>query len=328
MRYIKSPSTDAFFNMALEEYLFETLSQQQDSFMLWQNKNAVVVGRYQNALAEVNRSWIEQNNVQLVRRLSGGGAMYQDLGNLNFTFVVAQTSAKDINFDMFITPVLAALNAMGVAAGQSGRNDIEINGKKISGNAQYNRKGRTMHHGTLLYNSQLQSVGLALNPSAEKIASKAVASVRSRVTNIIEHMRTPYTLQQFEQELLKEMFAANPLTHYALTPADISAVQALAQQKYATWQWNWGRSPQGEFCKKKRYPFGEVEIWLATSGGRLQSISFSGDFFGNADPNVLNEKLQGTSLQKQSLQAALTGEEVTTYIHGMSNDMLIDFILG
>ncbi|MDL2214535.1 lipoate--protein ligase family protein, partial [Clostridia bacterium OttesenSCG-928-O13] len=164
MRYIESPTNDAFLNMALEEYVFESLPKSEEYFMLWQNKNAIVVGKYQNAVEEINADYVRENDITVVRRLSGGGAMYQDMGNLNFTFVVDQNNDKTLDFSIFIQPVVRALAQMGVAARQSSRNDIVIDGKKFSGNAQYNKKGRTMHHGTLLFNSRLDTVGKALNP--------------------------------------------------------------------------------------------------------------------------------------------------------------------
>ncbi|MDL2218732.1 lipoate--protein ligase [Ruminococcaceae bacterium OttesenSCG-928-O06] len=327
MRYIESPYTDAYSNMALEEVVFRRLPRSEEYFMLWQNKNAVVVGRYQNTAAEVNAPLLEEKGVQVVRRLSGGGAMYQDEGNLNFTFVVNQQGEKNLDFTLFIRPVVRALEKLGAPAQQSSRNDIVIDGKKISGNAQYNSQGRTMHHGTLLYASDLDAVDAALTPAADKIATKGVASVRSRVTNIAEWLPAPVPLAHFKRLLVEEMFAEGDVTPYALTRQDHAAVQALRREKYATWEWNWGRSPAGGLYKKQRYPFGGVEVWLNTNAGRITGAHFAGDFFGNGEVGALSAALAGCRRVRQDILDALQDTDVGYYIHGLAAEALADLVL-
>lgn len=327
MRYIDSPSNDAFFNMALEEYVFESLPRTDTYFMLWQNRNAIVVGKYQNTIEEINAEYVRDHDISVVRRLSGGGAMYQDMGNLNFTFVVDQNAAKPLDFEIFTQPVVHALAQIGVRAETGSRNDILIDGKKFSGNAQYNKQGRTMHHGTLLFDSDLSVIGAALNVKPDKIASKGVKSVRSRVTNIKSVIERPITLPDFKAVLLQHMFEGNALTPYTLTDADLAAVHHLRDEKYATWAWNYGRSPAYTLRREHRFPFGGVTMLMDVRNGVIQAISFEGDFFGNGDIQDLSGALLHTALQEKALRLALSGIDVGYYISGMNAEILADFMV-
>lgn len=327
MRYIESPYNDAYTNMALEEYVFEGLPKTDEYFMLWQNKNAIVVGKYQNAIEEINTDYVRDNDITLVRRMSGGGAMYQDLGNLNFTFVVDQNASRTLDFSIFIQPVVRALAKMGVTAEQSSRNDIVIDGKKFSGNAQYNKNSRTMHHGTLLFSSKLDMVGKSLNPKPDKIESKGIKSVRSRVTNITEYLTTPIGMEDFKCILRQEMFDANQLIDYQLTDADQAAVDTLAKEKYSTWDWNWGRSPACDVQKRRRYPFGGVELAMQVKGGVIKDAYITGDFFGNGEIADLQDKLKNVPLQKAAMEKALGGIDVGAYISGMDRDTMVELLL-
>lgn len=327
MRYIDSPSNDAYFNMALEEYVFESLPWDDSYFMLWQNDNTIVVGKYQNTLEEINADYVRMHNISVVRRLSGGGAMYQDMGNLNFTFVVDQSGAKKLDFAAFTRPVVHALAQIGIQAQAGDRNDILIDGKKFSGNSQYNKRGRTMHHGTLLFDSDLTVIQNALNVKADKIESKGIKSVRSRVTNIADAMQAPITLAAFKQILLKYMFSDGTLTPYALTEADMQAVHKLRDEKYATWIWNYGKSPAYTLRREHRFPFGGVTVLLDVKGGVIQSIGFAGDFFGNGEIAQIEGALSGVEMREDALKAALADVDVDYYISGMRAEVLTEFIL-
>lgn len=327
MEYIESLRHDAWFNMALEEYAFESLPKDDSYFMLWQNRNAVVVGRYQNTAAEINAGYVRDHDVEVVRRLSGGGAMFQDMGNLNFTFIVDQQGAKALDFDLFIQPVIRALAALGVSAQKGSRNDIQIDGKKFSGNAQYNRRGRTMHHGTLLFDSDLDAVDRALRISPDKIASKGVQSVRSRVTNIREHLAADISLADFKRALLAQLFDQQAIRPYRLSPEDIAAVERLKEQKYATWQWNYGHSPPYGVEKRRRYAFGGVEVRMDVCDGRIGGIDITGDFFGNGDFAGLTAALTGAELRAPALEQALAGTHVGDHISGMDAATLIELLL-
>lgn len=328
MKYIDSPWNDAFYNMALEEYVFESLPRDQQYFMLWQNKNAVVVGKYQNTLAEINRDYVTRQDISVVRRLSGGGAMYQDLGNLNFTFVVDQSGAKNLDFRLFMLPVIEALAKIGIRAEQNSRNDITIDGKKFSGNAQYNKQGRTMHHGTLLFDSRLETLGQVLTPSLDKMQSKGVKSVKSRVTNIAPYLTAPMTMQQFKDLLVQEIFQLNPVEPYVLTRQDLEGIEALRESKYATWEWNWGTSPACTVEKKRRFDFGSVCLQLDVDKSQVRQAHITGDFFGNGDISRLEQALVGCRLEQTQLAQALQDIDIEEYIAGMHQDVLIDMLLN
>lgn len=328
MQYIESPFTDAFANMALEEAVFENLPRDEEWFMLWQNAGAIVVGRYQNTAEEISAGFVRENGIQVVRRLSGGGAMFQDLGNLNFTFVVKQAEARPLDFNLFTRPVVEALRHMGVKAEAGDRNDILIDGKKISGNAQYNKKGRTMHHGTLLFSSRLDTLSAALNVPPDKIESKGVKSVRSRVTNIAGHLPPGTTLAEFKAALLQRLFPPAGPKPYRLSEADLAAAERLRAEKYATFEWNWGRSPASQVRRRRRYPFGAVTADFRLEGGRVKGLRFTGDFFGNGDVAALEAALEGAPLEPDALANALAGAEVERVISGFSAEGLAGLLMG
>lgn len=328
MNYIESPSTDAYFNMALEEYVFEHLPKTESWFMLWQNKNAVVVGKYQNTVGEINAEYVKEHNISVVRRLSGGGAMYHDLGNINFTYIVNQNTEKPLDFSVFITPVVSALQSLGVDAQASSRNDIIVSGKKISGNSQHNKNGRTMHHGTLLYSSNLDIIGNALKVKKDKIESKGIKSVRSRVANICDYLPAPLSTEDFKTLLLQNIFKENnDIQKYSLTSCDISAVKALSESKYAKWEWNYGRSPAYEIEKHRRFPFGGVDAAYSVKNGKIENISLSGDFFGNDDISILENILCGVRLQEDDILSALLSANLSNCISGITGEMLSELIL-
>lgn len=197
MMYIRSSSTDPYFNLALEQYVFDFLPKTKAYFMLWQNDNTIVVGKHQNTVGEINVSFVKEHGIHVVRRLSGGGAVYHDLGNVNYTFIMDAGKSNELDISAFCKPVVDALRSLGITAEISGRNDITIDGKKFSGNSQYLKDGRMMHHGTIMYNSDLDTVEKALCVSKDKIISKGINSVRSRVTNIAEHMEKIISTEEF-----------------------------------------------------------------------------------------------------------------------------------
>ena len=186
LQYLNLTTTDPSFNLAAEEFVFESLPKDRSYFMLWQNDRAVIIGKYQNTLAEINLPYIEANGIRVVRRLSGGGAVYHDLGNLNYTFIADAKESERLDLRLFCEPVLRTLSSFGVKAELNGRNDMTVDGQKFSGNAQMIRHGRVLHHGTILFDSDLEAVTLALHVDEAKIRAKGIRSVRSRVTNLAD----------------------------------------------------------------------------------------------------------------------------------------------
>ncbi|MBD5149026.1 MAG: lipoate--protein ligase [Oscillibacter sp.] len=326
--FIDVPSTDPAFNLALEQYAFDSLPRDRNWFMLWRNHNAIVIGRHQNTLAEINEAAVREKNVTVVRRLSGGGAVYHDLGNLNFTFI--QDAAQDGKLDMnlFCRPVSQALQAMGVDARINGRNDITIGGRKFSGNAQYVREGRVMHHGTIMYDSDLDTVGLVLRSDPEKVRAKGVRSVRSRVTTVRAHMPQPVPLEEFKARLLQEISRERPMESYTLTEADAAAVEAIKKARYDRWEWNYGVSPPCNLLRRRRVEgCGSIEAHMHLDQGRIAALSFFGDFFSAVEPEELALLLRGCPLRQEDLRTRLKGVDVSAYFARLTAAQLIELLL-
>lgn len=321
-RFIELKTTDPAFNLAAEEYVFEHLSRDYAYFMLWQNRPSVILGKHQNAFAEVNTEYARENNIQVVRRLSGGGAVYHDLGNLNFTFIRDEESSR-LDLAVFCEPVAAALRVLGVPAQVNGRNDITVEGQKVSGNAQYVREGRVMHHGTLLFSADLDAAGKALTPSVKKLSSKGVASVRSRITTLSPYMPMGVTLQDFKRLLLEELFMGQPMEPFTLKDTDIVAIEALKKDKYSSPHWNYGQSPPCDLVYEGRIDgCGTVELRLSVKQGLISKASFYGDFFCEQDLEPLEALFVGLPPNKEEWAKALSSTDPSTYIRGLSREAL------
>ena len=327
MRYLESPSRDPYFNLALEEYVFERMDKSKSYFLLWQNDNTIVVGKYQNTAEEINQAFVDAHHIRVARRLSGGGAVYHDKGNLNFTFVVDQGSNPAFNFKIFVQPVVEALSRFGVHAEFTGRNDLTIDGMKFSGNAQYARRGRLLHHGCIMLDSNLTSVADALRVKEAKFASKAVKSVRSRVTTINAHAPAPISMADFKGALRACAMASGELEPYALTEADVLAVQKLRDEKYATWAWNYGFSPPYDMVRERKFPAGLVTAHLSAEGGKIKAVRLYGDFFGSGELGELESAMAGLPLDGR-LAEALEALHVEHYMSGITAAELAALLRG
>lgn len=324
MLFILNEQTDPYFNLAAEEYLVKNCSE--EVFMLWRNEKTIVVGRNQNTLAEINQDYIENEGIRVVRRMSGGGAVYHDLGNVNFTFIL--NSDKDFgNYEKFTAPVISFLQTLGVDAVLSGRNDLLIGDKKISGNAQYMYKNRILHHGTLLFSTEGNHLGEALRVSEEKIRSKGIQSVRSRVTNIASHLKVPLSVTEFMNGLRQYMLLHMPDCQAYDLSRDSEAIRRLREEKYATWEWNFGYSPKYSFHRKARFSFGEVEVSMEINNKSLiESVLIFGDFFSRKPVSELGELLEGKSHRREALEEALKHVVVSDYIQGMEQRELLSLL--
>ena len=327
LSYLDLTTTDPAWNLAVEEYVFETLPRDRMYVMLWQNDNAIIIGKHQNTLAEINDAFVRENHIRVVRRLSGGGAVYHDMGNLNYT-IIADAVGDGIDFARFGNIVIKALAKVGICAQINGRNDLTIGQQKFSGNAQYVRAGRIMHHGTLLFDSDTQMLSGALQVDPQKISAKGVRSVRSRVTNIRPHLPRDLTLADFRKVLLDSILEDFPGTPYTLTEADLPAIEAIKTARYDTWQWNYGNSPTCTIQKRKRIEgCGTVEAYISLRQGLVENITFCGDFFATGDPEALAQKLMGCRPEKDSFTAALENIDASQFIHGLSTGQLIDLLV-
>lgn len=317
MVFLESPSTDPYFNLALEEYVFEKMDWSKQYFILWQNHNTIVVGKYQNTAEEVNQRFVEEHGIKVVRRLSGGGAVYHDKGNLNFTFIVDQKDNPEFDFKLFIAPVIKTLEKLGIQAQFNGRNDITIDGKKFSGNSQYARRGRLLHHGCIMLDSNLTDVADALKVKDAKFESKSVKSVRSRVTTINANAPRPISMEEFKKALCANMDEGVGLESYSLTQTDLEEVERLRDEKYSTWEWNYGSSPAYDLRVEKKFPAGLVTICLQVDEGKIGDIRFYGDFFGNGTISELEKALVGHRLDEY-LGETLEKLDVSSYMNGIT----------
>lgn len=329
MIYIESESFDPHFNLALEQYVFDNLDKNENYFMLWQNDNAIIVGKHQNTVAEINAEYTKENNIKVVRRLSGGGAVYHDLGNLNFTFIVSAGGGyEQFNFSDFCKPIIELLNSLGVNAVLNGRNDMSIEGKKFSGNSQYAKRGRIMHHGTIMFDSDLDIVGNSLVVSKDKIQSKGVTSIRSRVTNIKPHMQTDVSIEEFKRLLANHVFKGAEVPQYHLTEEDIKKIEALASEKYRTWDWNYGSSPKYSVIKERRFEgVGGITVCMDVENGIIKDFDIYGDYFGNGDKSNLKEILVGKQLKKDVVEDSLKDICIGDYINKLEKDEFIDLLI-
>ncbi len=322
-QFIDVSTTDPSWNLALEQYVFDSLPRDKNYFILWQNKNAVIVGRHQNTLAEINEPYIKEKSIQVVRRLSGGGAVYHDLGNLNFTFIQTTENGIQLDLSLFCKPVAAAIRALGADAQVNGRNDITLDGKKFSGNAQYVREGRVMHHGTLLFESDMQAASDALRPDPEKIKAKGVASVRSHITCLKPYLPS-VSLQDFKAKLLEKLFEGRPMERYELTEADKQAIERIQKERYATWDWNYGFSPPCDLHFKKRVEgCGTVEVQFSVKDGRIRDAHIYGDFFSAKDPGELSAKFVGFRPLREDYQKVLEAVEISQYFANLSKESFL-----
>ncbi|WP_163192263.1 lipoate--protein ligase [Clostridium thermarum] len=323
---IRNESTDPHFNLALEEYALNYLDPKEDYVIIWQNEPSVIIGRNQNTAEEVNAKFIKDNNIHVVRRLSGGGAVYHDLGNLNFTFIV--NSDKDVasNFKKFTEPVIKALGKLGINAVFSGRNDITIDGKKFSGNAQYYIKNRLLHHGTILFNSDLAVVQEALNVKIDKLQSKGIKSVKSRVTNIYPYLKEKISVKKFKDILLKFLMEDENYSEkeYILNDRDLSEIRKLMEERYLRWEWNYGESPAFDVEKAMRFEGGKLELSFNVKDGLLQGIKIHGDFFGKKDVKEAEDVLKGKQYREETIRAALEAIDFSEYFSAITIDNFIE----
>lgn len=323
MKYILSNSFNPYFNLALEEYIFKTVGALEDFIILWQNDNTIVIGRHQNTIEEINSDFVKKNKINVVRRITGGGAVYHDLGNLNFSFITGYDKNNMIDYQKYTIPVINALKRLGVNAELSGRNDLTIDGKKFSGNAQSMHKGRILHHGTLLFDSNLDILGKVLNVSLDKIQSKGIKSVRSRVTNIKDYLEKGTSIDEFKELLLKNLFESNDLEEYCLSEDDINSINKLKESKYDTWEWNYGKSPKFNFKNSKRFTNGKLEILLNVNDGYITECKIYGDFLALCGVDELEKSIVGNKYEKDDIEILLKNVNLTQYFGNITLDEIL-----
>ncbi len=325
MKCIFDHNTDPAFNLAAEEYVLKNFTD--EIFMLWRNDNAIIVGKHQNTLAEINFDHVKEKSIRVIRRLSGGGAVFHDLGNINFTFIMNGDGEKMIDFRKYTLPILEVMQKLGIPAKFEGRNDLTIDGRKFSGNAEHVYRNRVLHHGTLLFSSMMGDLAAALNAKPDKFQDKGIKSVRSRVTNISEHLIEPMGVLQFADRVMKHIREMYPdAIPYAYSPDDLGSIQKLKEEKYDTWEWNFGYSPDYNFIQSLRTNGGTIEVSMHVDRGMIHDLRFTGDFFNKRDVAEFEELFRNTRHEPETIRQLLASTPTEEYFISVTKEELIQLL--
>lgn len=326
MRYLRNNHTDPYFNMAFDEYCLEQLTIDEPVFFLWQNRPSVIMGANQEVHTEVNLDYLKENNISLVRRVTGGGAVYHDFGNLNYT-IVGRSDDLERDYPEYTRYMLQALQKLGVQATMSGRNDILVEGRKVSGFAKRVCKNRLMIHGTLMFDVNLEQLTQALCPPESKLQSKGIASVRSRVANLCEYLPEITDISLFKQHLENILSNNYADQEWTLSPKDIQNIEQLAHDKFEKWEWIYGHSPRATLNFSEKLTCGTVHIHLNIAENRITSCKFRGDFIGNLPTNELENALTGLPYDRDSISRFLEQTDISRYLDGVTNAELLRLII-
>lgn len=308
--------TDARVNLALEEHVLRNRMDADDYLLFYINAPSIIIGRNQNTIEEVNPGVVAARGITVVRRISGGGAVYHDLGNLNFSFMTPSVHGRFNRYESFTRPVVDVLHDMGVPAELGGRNDILADGRKISGNAQFARPDRMFSHGTLLFDSNLDDVTAALVPKPGKVESKGVKSIRSRVVNISEFLKEPITVSELRERIIEKIFGTRDrakVPTLKLTDSDWAEVDALVKRKYGSWDWNYGENPPCNVQRSHRFTAGEIDVRVNVKAGRVENVRIFGDFMGREDVAELEARMVGLPYDYASISSVLADVDLDDY---------------
>ncbi|GAB3060396.1 lipoate--protein ligase [Virgibacillus ainsalahensis] len=330
MKFIDNEGiTDPMINLAIEEYILENFGEKDTYLLFYVNKPSIIIGRNQNSVEEINTEYVDKNGIKVVRRLSGGGAVYHDEQNLNFSFITKDDGESFQNFKKFTQPIVDALNKLGVPAEMHGRNDLAVEGRKISGNAMFSTRGRMFSHGTLMLDSEIENVVSALNVRKEKIESKGIKSVRSRVANISEYLEEKITVEEFKEIILRHVFEVEDLSEvpqYKLTDEDWEKIHQISKDRYQKWEWNYGKSPAFNIQESHKFDAGLVDARLDVKNGLIENCKIYGDFFGIGNISELEDKLIGVRHERKALEEALADVDVPHYLGKISKEDFINLI--
>ncbi len=321
---------DPTINLAIEEYALKNLDISETYLLFYINEPSIIIGKNQNAVEEINTDFVEENGIHVVRRLSGGGAVYHDKGNLSFSFLTRDDGNSFHDFAKFTKPVVEALKQLGAPAELSGRNDLTIEGRKISGNAQFTTKGRMFSHGTLMFNSEVENVVRSLNVKSEKIRSKGIKSIRSRVANISEYLPEGTTMEEFKSMILRYIFDVEDVKdvpQYKLTEEDWEGIRKLSEERYRNWDWNYGKSPKSNISQTKRIEgAGTYDIRLDVDKGYIKNAKIYGDFFGIGDVSDVENRLIGTKYEREAIRKSVEDIDLPHYLGKINEEDFLTIV--
>lgn len=324
MIYLETESTDPAYNLAFEEYALVHLVD-DDVVILWQNENAVIIGQNQNAEDEIDRAFVCEHGIAVVRRATGGGAVYHDLGNLNFSFITNYFEDAEASVAPFVDRIISALDTLGVDARQSGRNDILVNGKKVSGTAQRVLGNRILFHGTLLFDSDLSILSGALRANPKKFSFKNVKSVRARVGNIREALPRDMGIDLFKDHVKSELVRGGCDRHL-FSQDQLDEIAVIKSKKYDTWEWNIGRSLPFSFENECRFDRGTLSFRALIEGGRMANVAFYGDFLSRKPLDEVEAALIGCRYIRKDVSCVLESFEVKDLFGGITSSQILSVI--
>ncbi|MEK4301034.1 lipoate--protein ligase [Oceanobacillus sp. FSL W8-0428] len=330
MKFIDNKGiTDPRINLAIEEYILENFGEKDTYLLFYVNSPSIIIGRNQNTIEEINTDYVDEKGIKVVRRLSGGGAVYHDEQNLNFSFITKDDGDSFQNFAKFTQPVVDALNNIGVPVELQGRNDLAVEGRKISGNAMFSTRGRMFSHGTLMLDSQLEELTKALKVKKIKIESKGIKSIRSRVANIAEYLDNPISMDEFKELILRYIFDVEDVKdvpQYVLTEDDWEKIYEISEKRYQQWDWNYGKSPSFNYQESKKFPGGLVDVRLDVKKGVIENCIIYGDFFGIGNVKELEDALTGTRHNRDAIKEALDQIDVSHYLGRISKEEFLELL--
>lgn len=327
MIYVENHSQNPYFNFALEYYLMTEKDLKDDTiFMFWRTNPTLMVGKFQNTIEEINNKYVEENNINVVRRITGGGTIYTDMNGWQYTFITKNYNGSGIDFKTFTQQIIDTLKEQGVEATFNSRNDLLIGNKKFSGNAQYIKDNVRLHHGSILFNTNIEEMVKSITVAEDKIISKGIKSVRERVTNVSEHLEKDIDAIKFRDIMLKSLLK-NVDNIYKLTEEDIQRVNEIAKEKFETWEWNYGASPKFNISKWKRFEGGKVSFNMNVKKGIIEDCSINGDFFGEGNIEDVSKALCGCKYNKEDITKVISNIDIPRYFFKVNKDEIIECII-